>query len=299
MDSKNQLENDLIRVLSWSKSNNMELNEGKFELQSYNVKSCNNVQELPFYPQLFAYSVSDTVLLEPSPHVKDLGVMVTNDLSWSVHIATIVSRARGVASWVLSVFASRERDTIITLYKSMVRSHLEYCCPLWHPSKISDIELIEGVQREITRKISGLNHLSYWERLKTLGLFSLQRRRERYILICMWKILYGRMPNPNISFRAPSRLGIQAVVPSLGLNISGSGACQTKFDESFSVVGPRLWNALPSSLTTIVSDTKFKNDLTGLLYELDDMPPVYGYTRAHDNSLPEVLRRADERRSLM
>ena len=107
------------------------------------------------------------------------------------------------------------------------------------------------------------------------------------------------MPNPNISFRAPSRLGIQAVVPSLGLNISGSGACQTKFDESFSVVGPRLWNALPSSLTTIVSDTKFKNDLTGLLYELDDMPPVYGYTRAHDNSLPEVLRRADERRSLM
>ena len=124
MDSKNQLENDLIRVLSWSKSNNMELNEGKFELQSYNVKSCNNVQELPFYPQLFAYSVSDTVLLEPSPHVKDLGVMVTNDLSWSVHIATIVSRARGVASWVLSVFASRERDTKITLYKSMVRSHL-------------------------------------------------------------------------------------------------------------------------------------------------------------------------------
>ena len=121
MDSKNQLQNDLLRVLSWSKSNNMELNESKFELQSYNTKSFNIVKELPFHPQLFAYSVSDTVLLEPSTHVKDLGVMVTNDLSWSVHIATIVSRARGVASWVLSVFASRERDTIITLY----------CTKLW------------------------------------------------------------------------------------------------------------------------------------------------------------------------
>ena len=282
MQSKELLQNDLLSVLSWSKTNNMELNEGKFELQSYNIKPLNIVKELPFQPHLFTYLFSDTVLLEPSTLVKDLGVMVTNDLSWSNHIATIVARARGVASWVLSVFASRERDTVITLYKSMVRSHLEYCCPLWHPSRLSDIVLIESVQREITRKISGLSGLSYWERLKTLGLFSLQRRRERYILICMWKILNGRMPNPNINFRAPSRLGIQAVIPSLSLNRSGSVACQTKFDASFAVVGPRLWNALPSSLTTIQSEDRFKNDLTKLLYELDDMPPVYGYVRAHD-----------------
>ena len=185
----------------------------------------------------------------------------------------------------------------MTLYKSMVRSHLEYCCPLWHPSKISDIALIESVQRDITRKIYGISRLSYWDRLKTLGLFSLQRRRERYILICMWKILNGSMPNPNVKFRAPSRLGIQAVVPSLGPNRSGSVACQTKYDESFAVVGPRLWNALPSNLTTIKSSGAFKSQLTKLLYKLEDMTPVYGYVRAHDNSLPEVLRRADERRS--
>ena len=187
---------------------------------------------------------------------------------------------------------------MLTLYKSMVRSHLEYCCPLWHPSRVSDIELLESVQREFTRKINGCQSLSYWQRLKELDLFSLQRRRERYILICMWRILHGAIPNPNIQFRPRSRLGIQAVIPSL---VSGRTANQSRYNSTFAVVAPKLWNALPSHLTTIESAAKFKSQLTIFLKNLDDMPPISGYVRTHDNSLPEVLRRVefDERRSLL
>ena len=186
---------------------------------------------------------------------------------------------------------------MVTLYKSLVRSHLEYCCPLWHPSKISDIELLEGVQREFTYKIRGMNTLNYWQRLKALNIFSLQRRRERYILICMWKILHGKMPNPNIQFRPLSRLGIKAILPSLSLNVSGSASNQSIYDASFSVVGPKLWNSLPGNVTTIESESKFRSQLTNLLYKLEDAPPTSGYMRAHDNSLPNVLRRADEKSS--
>ena len=299
VDCKNKLQADIVNVLNWSRANNMELNEEKFELQSYSNKINSITHEFPFHPELFSYSVSDSVLLEPTLQVKDLGVMVTNDLTWSNHIATIVAKAKGVASWALSVFGTREKDLMITIYKTLVRGHLEYCCPLWHPSKISDIELLENLQREFTRKIAGLQSLSYWERLTSLGIFSLQRRRERYILICIWKILNEKMPNPGIRFRAQSRLGIQAVIPSLNVNQSGRTSCQTKFDASFMVVGPKLWNVLPSNLTTEIFDFKFKGQLTNLLYKLDDNPPVSGYTRAHDNSLPEAMRRAAARRSLM
>ena len=59
------------------------------------------------------------------------------------------------------------------------------------------------------------------------------------------------------------------------------------------LVGPRLWNVLPGSLTTLQSNRKFKCQLTKLLFELDDMPPVHGYARSHGNSLPEVLARAN------
>ena len=103
-----------------------------------------------------------------------------------------------------------------TLYKSLVRSHPEYCCPLWHSSKIADIQKIEGVQRAFTSRIWGLQHLNYWQRLRALKLMSLQRRRERYIIIHMWKILHGYCPNDIcIQFSEPSRHGIKAFVPNL------------------------------------------------------------------------------------
>ena len=103
----------------------------------------------------------------------------------------------------------------------------------------------------------------------------------------MWKILNKCIPNPNITFRTPSRLGIQAVIP--GLNMRARAANRTLYDESFFVRGPSLWNVLPNDLTTIQTLSKFKASLDALLNILIDCPPITGCIRAHDNSLPEVL----------
>ena len=211
--------------------------------------------------------------------------MVSSNLSWSPQVANMVAKGRGAMAWVLSVFRSRDREPMLTLYKSLIRSHLEYCCPLWHPSKLADIELLEGVQREFTSKINSQGNLSYWERLQDLGLLSLQRRRERYIILIMWKILNNKIPNINVHFRPESRLGIQAIVPSLQ---PGSRALmQSLYDDSFSVVGPMLWNTLPNKLTIIKSENTFKSKLTKLLRMLSDEPPVSGYARSNNNS-PEL-----------
>ena len=140
-----------------------------------------------FTASLYSYNVSSEILLWETGELKDLGVRLTSDLSWGTHIGSIVAKGRSCASWVLSVFKSRDTDTMLTLYKSFVRSQLEYCSLLWHPILVGDIELVEGVQRTFTARISGMGHLNYWERLKSLNLMSLQRRRERYIIITMWK----------------------------------------------------------------------------------------------------------------
>ena len=58
----------------------------------------------------------------------------------------------------------------------MVRSLIEYCCPLWHPSKISDIQELESVQKAFTARISGMRDIYYWDRLVYLSLMSLERR---------------------------------------------------------------------------------------------------------------------------
>ena len=271
----------------------MEFNDKKFELQTY--QACPNLisPQLPFHPELYSYIVSNSVRIDPKLQLRDLGITVTSDLSWSTHIASIASKKKGIMAWVLSVFSSREPTVMLTLYKSIVRSNIEYCCPLWHPSKIQDIEMLESIQRQFTRKVNGCQTLTYWKRLQKLRLSSLQRRRERYIVLTMWKILNNKIPNMNVQFRPQSRLGIQAVVPSLA---PGSRAAnRTIYEQSFAVIGPTLWNCLPCQLTTIECASSFKAKISALIYSLLDEPPVSGYMRAHGNSLPEAVRRADER----
>ena len=290
LEDKEMLQSDLLTVMEWSKQNNMKLHEDKFQLMSYQSRMRLPADAVPFNSYLYSYTVGEDLQLFPSAHIRDLGVTISMSCSWLEQINKLVSKARDMASWVLSVFRARDRESMLTLYKSLVRSHIEYCSPLWHPSKVSEIQKLEGVQRFFTKRIEGVSHLTYWERLKQLNLMSLQRRRERYILIHVWKILYGLVPNDvKLKFREPSRLGIQAEVPAL-IRCSRL-AVQSLYESSFAVVGPRLWNSLPSRLSVLDSLEIFKGHLTKFMLELPDEPPVVGYARRDTNTLSEVVLR--------
>ena len=79
--------------------------------------------------------------------VRDLGINISEDLSWSPHINTIADSARKIAAWTLSVFSDRSELTMMTLYKTMICSRVEYSSPLWNPTKITDIQTLENIQR--------------------------------------------------------------------------------------------------------------------------------------------------------
>ena len=284
------LQDDLNSILEWAKRNNMQLHEQKFELSVHRAGPATSLESLPFTSLLYAYQVSEDVLLSATSELKDLGVRISADLSWKAQISSVVSKSRSIAAWVLSVFRSREPEVMMTLYKTYVRSQLEYCSILWHPQTVDDIEVIEGVQRTFTSKIVGLSDKNYWERLEVLNLMSLQRRRERYIIIMMWKIFNGFVPNDmKIQSQLSERRGLKALYPNIPRGCRSR--VKTQYDSSFAYIGPKLWNILPKSINSIGQFHKFKGELTKFVLSIPDKPPVCGYARTNDdhNRLYELV----------
>ncbi|KAL5270062.1 hypothetical protein ACHWQZ_G003521 [Mnemiopsis leidyi] len=175
---------------------------------------------------------------------------------------------------------------MMTLYKSLIQSKVEYCCPLWNPSRISDIQTIENIQREFTRRISGLKERNYWERLTELKLFTLQRRRKRYSIIQVWKIKNGLAPNSvGMKFYESARLGIRAKIPRF--NYKAQVSISTAYDDSFGLKGARLWNILPMNVNSQSTLEAFKLSLGKFLLKFPDRPPIVGHTSSNSNSLLE------------
>lgn len=278
------LQADLTSVTQWSIANNMLLHQDKFVVMNYCLNTSKLLRELAFTAETRQYCTTEGKIIDSSPYTRDLGVYLADDCTWTLHINKTVSAARHMASWVLGAFRDRSVLTMITLFKSLVRSKVEYCCPLWNPSKITDIQTLENIQKQFTKKILGFNDFDYWTRLKKLKLLSLQRRRERYTIIHVWKIVNEKAPNgTDMKFYTSARFGVRALVPSF--NYKAQRSVSTAYDNSFGVKAARLWNILPKEVNSQSTLDEFKVVLGAFIQQFPDMPPATGYTPPNSNSL--------------
>ena len=104
--------------------------------------------------------------------------MVDNKLKFHVHVAAATKKANQMLGIIKRTYVTRDAITMATLYKSMVRPHMEYGNAIWGPCYMGDLKLVEGVQRRATKIVSGLHDMPYEDRLNELALPSMEYRYD-------------------------------------------------------------------------------------------------------------------------
>ena len=157
------------------------------------------------------------------------------------------------------VFCSGDRDTLVWAFKVFVRPILEYASPVWSPSQISNITLVESVQRRFTRALCGLKNKSYAERLQILNLESLEKRRLMADLYLIYSLLHGIVKFDYSRFFELSTHGRTRGHPrKLVLNLAKLDA--RKYFFAHRIIKP--WNELPSDCVNARSLSSFKQKLS-------------------------------------
>ena len=219
-------------------------------------------------------------MIEEKEHLRDLGVEMSNDLTFSIHIANVVTAANKLVGWALRTFRRRSKLVMLTIWKSLVQSKLDYTSQLWSPSDQASIGKLESVARHFTAKIDGMDGLDYWERLQSLRLYSQERRRERYQIIFLWKVSQELVKGYQTTFVQHDRRGqLMQLAP---LCNTAPAAVKRARESSLQVRGAKLFNCIPRDLrdTNTGTPDQFKARLDKWLSSIPDQPTIPDRQRA-------------------
>ncbi len=200
------------------------------------------------------YSIGGTAL-PTSSCIRDLGILISQDLRFTEHCNNIAQSAGVKLNMIFNCFVNRNSQFLSQMYKTFVRSKLEYASSTWNPTMLRNIDTLESVQRRFTKRLYGMGSLSYTERLIALNLEPLELRRLKADLILVYKIIHRLV---SLNFDDFFKYARSAVTRghAFKLEIPLCATNYGKFFFSYRVVS--AWNSLSAATVTSRTISTFK-----------------------------------------
>lgn len=206
------------------------------------------------------------ILVNNSPlvlvnNVKYLGIQINSDLSWSAHVTSLCNKARRLIGLLYRRFYKHAASsTLLQLYKSFIRPHLEYCSVVWNPYLVCDIEALEKVQRFALRVCLKNWSASHEQLYNQSNVPPLSARRTNASLCYLFKLVNNMIvyPDPPLHFRVIRYNSRHSHVQQLQ-----DIHCRTaQFQHSFFPGAIAQWNSLPHYVLSSPSLPCFKSSLS-------------------------------------
>lgn len=276
IEEQDTLQKDLDNLVDWSDK----------WLLKFNKSKCKHIHFGPFVNT--SYHLGENNITKTTEE-KDLGITIDDKLKFQQHIHIQTKKANQRLGMINRTFTYMDKDMFLTLYKSLVRPHLEYGSTVWAVIYKKEGIQIENVQRRATKMVKIIKHLSYSSRLKYLGLPSLQYRRLRSDMVETFKIL-NNIDKVGNEYLFPIK---ESITRGHSKKIYKQHSRTNIRKYSFSQRVVDAWNNLPTTVVEAKTVNSFKSQLNKHWIDLDIkfVPDFYGPEASTET---EQLRRIVE-----
>ena len=192
-DQAAKLQENMELIYNWESDNNMRFNISKFNVIKFGRNSEMKEEYNYFGPE------TSNIMID-NDEVRDLGVIITPDCDYKSHISKVISKINQRVGYILRTFKNRNLDFMKWAWKVYVQPLADYCSQLWGPSNGPELKRIENTLKSFSSKILCIKHMSYWDRLKAMKLYSMGRRIERYKILYIFKIITGQVQNCGVKW---------------------------------------------------------------------------------------------------
>lgn len=255
------LQEDLYKIAKWSEDWCIILNPSKTTSMTFTRKRNSQPLDVKF----------DDQTLKDVKHHTHLGLTLTSDASWDEHIKRTYSKAAYRLNILRMLKYDLDRKSLLRFYTSFIRPTLEYGDIVWDNISQQNQTLLENVQLDACRIITGLRKgTSHSILYNELGLCPLAERRKKHKLIQFYKILNNEAPTylDNILYRFNEQ---QSQYNLRSEKLKHPTPKTKSYQDSFFISTTNLWNNLSPELNNATSLHSFKN----LLKKETTQPPKW------------------------